>query len=226
MVTKFPSDFAIFFPSTCRKPLCIQYRAISGVPCAQRDCAISFSWCGKTRSMPPPWMSNVSPSSAPDMAEHSMCQPGPPCPPRRRPRRFARLRRLPQHEVHRVALVGRDLDARAGDHLVERAAREFPVFRKRGDVEEHVPFRGIGVALLHQLRDQPDHVLRLVGAVDVLGRARLVGWRQAAERRHVLVELLFRRLGDFPDRLVQRQIGIFLRRAPLILSSTSVMLRT
>ena len=54
-----------------------------------------------------------------------------------------------------------------------------------------------------------------VGAADELGRARLVGRRQAAERRHVLVELLFRRLGDFSDRLVQRQVGIFLRR-PLV----------
>jgi hypothetical protein len=29
-----------------------------------RDCAISFSWCGKTRSSPPPWMSKVSPRLA------------------------------------------------------------------------------------------------------------------------------------------------------------------
>src|SRR5512147_495972 len=41
---------------------------------------------------------------------------------RRRPRRLAWLRRLPQNEVHRVALVGRDLDAGAGDHLVKRPA--------------------------------------------------------------------------------------------------------
>ena len=26
-----------------------------------RDCAISFSWCGNCRSMPPPWMSNSAP---------------------------------------------------------------------------------------------------------------------------------------------------------------------
>ena len=31
---------------------------IAGVAKAQRDWAISFSWWGKTRSMPPPWMSN------------------------------------------------------------------------------------------------------------------------------------------------------------------------
>jgi hypothetical protein len=38
---------------------------------------------------------------------------------RRRPRWLAGLRRLPQHEVHRVALVGGDVDARARHHLVE-----------------------------------------------------------------------------------------------------------
>src|SRR6266581_4882849 len=41
----------------------------------------------------------------------------------RRPRRFARLRRLPQHEVHRVALIRRDVDPGAGDQFVERALR-------------------------------------------------------------------------------------------------------
>src|ERR1700719_3053522 len=78
MVTKLSSDFDIFSPSTCRKPLCIQKFAITGVWKAQRDCAISFSWCGKTRSIPPPWMSNTSPRYFHDMAEHSMCQPGRP----------------------------------------------------------------------------------------------------------------------------------------------------
>src|SRR5947199_2702439 len=78
MVTKFPSDFAIFLPSTCRKPLCIQKFAITGECRAQRVCAISFSWCGKTRSMPPPWISKVLPRYCHAMAEHSMCQPGRP----------------------------------------------------------------------------------------------------------------------------------------------------
>ena len=40
-------------------PLCIQTRANSW-PSA-RDCASSFSWCGKTRSSPPPWISNAGP---------------------------------------------------------------------------------------------------------------------------------------------------------------------
>src|SRR5438874_1304964 len=33
------------------------------------------------------------------------------------------LRGLPQHEIHRVALVRSDLDARACDHLIEGATR-------------------------------------------------------------------------------------------------------
>src|SRR5215510_5041277 len=129
MVKKLPKLLDIFSPSTCRKPLCIQVLAMTGVWKAQRDCAISFSWCGNTRSMPPPWMSKVWPRCFHDIAEHSMCQPGRP----------ARLRRLPQHEIGGVALVGRDLDARARDQLVERPAREPPVIRHRGHAEEDVP---------------------------------------------------------------------------------------
>ena len=60
-------------------PLCIQYLA-KVLPVAVSLWAISFSWCGKIRSMPPPWMSNVSPRYAMLMAEHSMCQPGRPLP--------------------------------------------------------------------------------------------------------------------------------------------------
>ena len=40
-------------------------------------------------------------------------------PPRRRV-----VRRFPQHEVHRVTLVGRNLDPRAGNHIVDRPARQ------------------------------------------------------------------------------------------------------
>ena len=43
MVMKLPSDFDIFSPSTCRKPLCIQTRAMWSRWKAQHDCAISFS---------------------------------------------------------------------------------------------------------------------------------------------------------------------------------------
>src|SRR6187200_3568327 len=78
IVTKFPKLLLIFSPSTCKKPLCIQKFAITFSSNAQQVCAISFSWCGNTRSMPPPWMSKVSPRCFHDIAEHSMCQPGRP----------------------------------------------------------------------------------------------------------------------------------------------------
>ena len=73
------SDFDIFSLSMFRKPLCSQYFAKPG-PLAPTLWAISFSWCGNSRSMPPPWMSKVSPNSSQLMAEHSMCQPGRPAP--------------------------------------------------------------------------------------------------------------------------------------------------
>src|SRR5258708_12104224 len=78
MVTKLPVDFDIFSLSTCRKPLCIQTLAMRSSPKAQQVCASSFSWCGNTRSMPPPWMSNCSPRCFHAIAEHSICQPGRP----------------------------------------------------------------------------------------------------------------------------------------------------
>ena len=67
-------------PAICTKPLCIQYRASGAPSWAQRLCAISFSWWGKMRSCPPPWISKVTPRIFFAMAEHSMCQPGLPLP--------------------------------------------------------------------------------------------------------------------------------------------------
>ncbi len=75
-----PRDFDIFELSpTCTIPLCIQIFA-RGLPRAASVCAISFSWWGKTRSEPPPWIENSTPSSSSAIAEHSMCQPGRPSP--------------------------------------------------------------------------------------------------------------------------------------------------
>ncbi|MNL44628.1 hypothetical protein D3C87_1672170 [compost metagenome] len=79
MVVKLPRDLDIFSPPTATKPLCSQKRA---KVCSVRasDWATSFSWCGKSRSVPPVWMSMVSPRCLRTMAEHSMCQPGRPGP--------------------------------------------------------------------------------------------------------------------------------------------------
>ncbi len=74
-----PTDLDIFSSSSSTIPLCIQMRA-SGSPRPASVCAISFSWCGNTRSEPPPWMSKSSPRICSAIAEHSMCQPGLPRP--------------------------------------------------------------------------------------------------------------------------------------------------
>ena len=56
MVLKLPRLLDIFSELICTKALCIQILA-SSQPQQASVWAISFSWCGKTRSMPPPWMS-------------------------------------------------------------------------------------------------------------------------------------------------------------------------
>ena len=55
----FPTDLAILEPLRFSSPWCTQNRA-NGRPAAF-DWASSFSWCGNTRSSPPPWMSNSAP---------------------------------------------------------------------------------------------------------------------------------------------------------------------
>ncbi len=74
-----PTDFDIFSSAIRTIPLCIQIFA-RGSPRAASVWAISFSWWGKTRSEPPPWIAKFVPSSASAIAEHSMCQPGRPSP--------------------------------------------------------------------------------------------------------------------------------------------------
>jgi hypothetical protein len=64
------------------------------------------------------WMSMVSPNVASHIAEHSMCQPGRPRPQGESQPGRSGGRGLPQHEVAGIALVRRDLDAGAGQHLV------------------------------------------------------------------------------------------------------------
>ena len=73
--SELPSDLLIFSPAVVIQALCSQYDA-NGWPAA-RDWACSFSWWGKRRSTPPPWMSKAAPRYFSAIAEHSMCQPGP-----------------------------------------------------------------------------------------------------------------------------------------------------
>src|SRR3989304_1653563 len=83
MVTRLPSDLLIFSSPSCSSPLCIQYLTNGLTPVKLSDCVISFSWCGKIRSCPPPWISRLAPRYFRDMAVHSMCQPGRRAPPGR-----------------------------------------------------------------------------------------------------------------------------------------------
>ena len=73
-----PSDLLIFSPAVVIHALCSQYDANASP--AARDWACSFSWWGKRRSTPPPWMSKAAPRYLRAIAEHSMCQPGRPGP--------------------------------------------------------------------------------------------------------------------------------------------------
>ena len=75
----FPVDFAIFVPLDWRCAQCSQVWT-NGSPVAASLWAISSSWCGKIRSIPPVWMSKDGPRWAMLIAEHSMCQPGRPSP--------------------------------------------------------------------------------------------------------------------------------------------------
>ena len=127
---------------------------------------------------------------------------------RARPAWLVRLRGLPQHEIHRVAFVRRDVDPCAGQHLVERTVGERPVARRAGKPihrrgrEQHVILGDIGDAAGDEPLDHRSHF------PDILRGARLVGRRQAAKGCNVLVELALGRLRHFGDRLVQRKVGI------------------
>ena len=77
--------------------------------------------------------------------------------PRAVPGRLARLRGLPEREVHRMVLGRVDLDARAGLHVVETAAAELAVMRELLDaVVDIAVVDHIGVALRDELLDHRD----------------------------------------------------------------------
>ena len=69
----------------------------------------------------------------------------PPLPPRRIPRRLARLGSLPEHEVERVVLRLVDLDALASAQVVERLSRQLAVAREP-------PHRVVHVAVVGRVR--------------------------------------------------------------------------
>ena len=97
--------------------------------------------------MPPPWMSKVSPRYFHAHRRAFDVPAGPAASPRGCPSR-ARPASDGFHSTKSVGsrLVGRDLDARAGDHFVERAPRQLAVIRHRRHVEQHMALGDIGVA--------------------------------------------------------------------------------
>ena len=133
------------------------------------------------------------PDICPPWREHSICQPGRPRPQGESQPGSACVRRLPQHEIHRVLLVGRHFHPRAGDHLVQRAARQLAVIGLGGNIEQHMAFRRIGMAGGDQLFDHGDHL------GDMLGGARRHGRRQIAQRRHIFVIDARGLFGQFAD---------------------------
>ena len=102
-----------------------------------------ISWCGKTRSEPPPLTSNRWPRRSSEIAVHSMCQPGRPGPSRSSSHAgLARALGAPQqgvepaclpHPVGVAAAVGEH-----GIHLLRRPAGDVPEGRGLREVEVDV----------------------------------------------------------------------------------------
>ncbi|MNU40832.1 hypothetical protein D3C71_295550 [compost metagenome] len=99
--------------------------------------------------------------------------------PGRRPGRLVRLGRLPQDEVVGVLLVGGDLDAGAGDHVVQIATRQRAVGRIGGDVEQDMTLGRIGVASVDDSLDLGRD------GVDVVGDVRGDVGRADVQQAHV-----------------------------------------
>ena len=123
-----------------------------------------------------------------------MCQPGRPRPHGLSSPNIGRGQE-PQHEIARVLLVGRHLDAGAGDHFVQVAPRQRAVARHRWYIERRVPVGRIRMTALDQPRDHRLHV------GDVRGRPRLHRRVEAAHCPHVLAIGARGALGERRDRL-------------------------
>src|SRR5215813_1111397 len=173
-----PSDFDIFSAFRFTNPLWDQ-QCTKGLPVAPSAWAISFSWCGKIRSSPPPWKSKLSPRYCMAMAEHSICQPGRP----------AGLGGLPEREVQGIALALVHVHPRSRFELVEVLPRQLAVGGETADLEVHVALQDVSDAPSDQPLDEGDHLgnvlgrLRLhVGGVDPDGGHVLLVFRDVALR--------------------------------------------
>ena len=141
-------------------------------------------------------MSIVEPRCLRIIAEHSMCQPGRP-----RPHGLSQPGSSGVDGFHNtksfgIAFVRRHFDARAVEHVFERAVRQHPVVGIRRYVEQHVSVGRIRVTALDEPLDHRDDF------GDVVRCARFERRRQIAERPDVLVVRNRESLGEFGDRLV------------------------
>ncbi len=116
--------------------------------------------------------------------------------PRRLPRGFVRLRRLPQHEVERIALALVDLHTCPGPQVRESLARQPPVRGKARDRKIHVAVLApVRVPAIDQLRHHVDDLRH------VLGRPRLVITELDSERSAILLVGANEPLGERRHRL-------------------------
>lgn len=80
MTTHERDKHAVMFRHTHKQHTVTTTKRKTNLTVKPSDCATSFSWCGKTRSIPPAWTSSVSPRNFRAIALHSMCHPGRPFP--------------------------------------------------------------------------------------------------------------------------------------------------
>ena len=132
--------------------------ARTACPVTASDCAASHSWCGKTRSRPPPWMSIVSPELAQRQGRALDVPARPSRTPARLPGRLVGQRGLPQDEVQRVALVGvvgmAAVLCRQLQHVVPAVAADAPELGEGGHAEVDGAARLVGVAAVERGPDQ------------------------------------------------------------------------
>ncbi len=116
---------------------------------------------------------------------------------RRVPHRLVGFRRLPQHEVERVALAGvvggsAPLGCQ-GPHLLLVETAQSPELRPGGHIEPGGAVAAVGVASGDKLLDEGDHLVSPVGG------PRLGGRRASVERVHVVVEPSGLRRGELQE---------------------------
>ena len=95
------------------------------------------------------------------------------------PARFIRVRGFPQDKIHRIALVGRNLDPGASDHVIDRAPRKLAIVGIAAHIEQHMPLCGIGMAPGDQPLDHRHHLH------DIFRRAGFMRGRQGTQSPHI-----------------------------------------